>query len=74
MLVCSQKAESPEPFCDLLYLVFADNCKKLGLVFDDVVGIVEIINSRDVKVQVSVCDMVPDLGWSICPTFSVVLY
>ncbi|NXP33449.1 CAP1 protein, partial [Leiothrix lutea] len=30
-----------------------DNCKKLGLVFDDVVGIVEIINSRDVKVQVS---------------------
>ncbi|XP_051494220.1 adenylyl cyclase-associated protein 1 isoform X3 [Apus apus] len=28
-----------------------DNCKKLGLVFDDVVGIVEIINSRDVKVQ-----------------------
>ncbi|CAB1321053.1 unnamed protein product [Coregonus sp. 'balchen'] len=29
-----------------------DNCKKLGLVFDDVVGIVEIINCRDVKVQV----------------------
>ncbi|KFQ50900.1 Adenylyl cyclase-associated protein 1, partial [Pelecanus crispus] len=29
-----------------------DNCKKLGLVFDDVVGIVEIINSRDVKIQV----------------------
>ncbi|XP_060114634.1 adenylyl cyclase-associated protein 1 [Heteronotia binoei] len=29
-----------------------DNCKKLGLVFDDVVGIVEIINSRDVQVQV----------------------
>ncbi|OXB77778.1 UNVERIFIED_CONTAM: hypothetical protein H355_000533 [Colinus virginianus] len=29
-----------------------DNCKKLGLVFDDVVGIVEIINSRDIKVQV----------------------
>uniref|UniRef100_A0A2K6TAH6 Adenylyl cyclase-associated protein n=1 Tax=Saimiri boliviensis boliviensis TaxID=39432 RepID=A0A2K6TAH6_SAIBB len=29
-----------------------DNSKKLGLVFDDVVGIVEIINSRDVKVQV----------------------
>ncbi|XP_058684647.1 adenylyl cyclase-associated protein 1-like, partial [Poecile atricapillus] len=28
-----------------------DKCKKLGLVFDDVVGIVEIIN-RDVKVQV----------------------
>ncbi|XP_033013623.1 adenylyl cyclase-associated protein 1 [Lacerta agilis] len=29
-----------------------DNCKKLGLVFDDVVGIVEIINSRDIQVQV----------------------
>ncbi|XP_018560726.1 LOW QUALITY PROTEIN: adenylyl cyclase-associated protein 1 [Lates calcarifer] len=29
-----------------------DNCKKVGLVFDDVVGIVEIINCRDVKVQV----------------------
>ncbi|XP_020655784.3 adenylyl cyclase-associated protein 1 [Pogona vitticeps] len=29
-----------------------DNCRKLGLVFDDVVGIVEIINSRDVQVQV----------------------
>ncbi|XP_041810608.1 adenylyl cyclase-associated protein 1 [Chelmon rostratus] len=29
-----------------------DNCKKMGLVFDDVVGIVEIINSKDVKVQV----------------------
>lgn len=29
-----------------------DNCKKTGLVFDDVVGIVEIINCRDVKIQV----------------------
>ncbi|XP_053303022.1 adenylyl cyclase-associated protein 1 [Pleuronectes platessa] len=29
-----------------------DNCKKMGLVFDNVVGIVEIINCRDVKVQV----------------------
>ncbi|XP_061617004.1 adenylyl cyclase-associated protein 1-like [Phyllopteryx taeniolatus] len=29
-----------------------DNCKKMGLVFDDVVGIVDIINCRDVKVQV----------------------
>lgn len=29
-----------------------DNCKKVGLVFDDVVGIVEVINCRDVKVQV----------------------
>ncbi|KAM3934174.1 adenylyl cyclase-associated protein 1 isoform 1-T4 [Leptodactylus fuscus] len=29
-----------------------DNCKKLGLVFEHAVGIVEIINARDVKVQV----------------------
>ncbi|CAL8292478.1 unnamed protein product [Merluccius merluccius] len=29
-----------------------DNCKKLGLVFDDVVGIVEVINCQNVKVQV----------------------
>lgn len=33
--------------------ITVDNCKKLGLVFDDVVGIVEIINSKDVKVQVT---------------------
>ncbi|XP_034609874.1 adenylyl cyclase-associated protein 1 [Trachemys scripta elegans] len=32
--------------------ITVDNCKKLGLVFDDVVGIVEIINCRDIKVQV----------------------
>nr|XP_033811569.1 adenylyl cyclase-associated protein 1 isoform X2 [Geotrypetes seraphini] len=32
--------------------ITVDNCKKLGLVFDDTVGIVEIINSKDVKVQV----------------------
>nr|XP_006631262.1 PREDICTED: adenylyl cyclase-associated protein 1 [Lepisosteus oculatus] len=32
--------------------ITVDNCKKLGLVFDDVVGIVEVINSRDVKIQV----------------------
>lgn len=62
MLVCLQKAESPQPFCELLCLVFADNCKKLGLVFDDVVGIVEIINSRDVKVQVSVCVLLSARG------------
>nr|XP_019960091.1 PREDICTED: adenylyl cyclase-associated protein 1-like [Paralichthys olivaceus] len=29
-----------------------DNCKKSGLVFDDVVGIVDIINCKDVKIQV----------------------
>ncbi|MBN3305879.1 adenylyl cyclase-associated protein 1 [Amia ocellicauda] len=32
--------------------IIIDNCRKLGLVFDDVVGIVEIINCRDVKIQV----------------------
>ncbi|XP_068948567.1 adenylyl cyclase-associated protein 2 isoform X2 [Petaurus breviceps papuanus] len=29
-----------------------DNCKKFGLVFDDVVGIVEVINSKDIQIQV----------------------
>ncbi|XP_072304389.1 adenylyl cyclase-associated protein 1-like [Eucyclogobius newberryi] len=29
-----------------------DNCKKTGLVFDNVVGIVEVINCRDIKIQV----------------------
>lgn len=29
-----------------------DQCKKVGLVFEDAVGIVEIINCKDVKVQV----------------------
>ncbi|XP_075995759.1 adenylyl cyclase-associated protein 1 [Genypterus blacodes] len=29
-----------------------DNCKKIGLVFNDVVGIVEVINCRDAKIQV----------------------
>ncbi|XP_062925972.1 adenylyl cyclase-associated protein 2-like isoform X1 [Mobula hypostoma] len=29
-----------------------DSCKKLGLVFENVVGIVEIINSRNVEIQV----------------------
>ncbi|XP_007906941.1 adenylyl cyclase-associated protein 1 [Callorhinchus milii] len=32
--------------------IIVDNCKKLGLVFEDVVGIVEVINCRDVKIQV----------------------
>ncbi|XP_067857762.1 adenylyl cyclase-associated protein 2 [Heptranchias perlo] len=32
--------------------ITVDSCKKLGLVFDNVVGIVEIINSRDVQIQV----------------------
>ncbi|XP_056281840.1 adenylyl cyclase-associated protein 1 [Pseudoliparis swirei] len=37
---------------DKLNSIIIDNCKKVGLVFDDVVGIVEIINCRDVKIQV----------------------
>ncbi|XP_051992500.1 adenylyl cyclase-associated protein 2-like [Xyrauchen texanus] len=32
--------------------IIVDNCKKLGLVFDNVVGIAEIINSKDVQLQV----------------------
>ena len=34
-------------------MVFLDNCKKFGLVFDNVVGIVEVINSKDIQMQVS---------------------
>ncbi|XP_075069210.1 adenylyl cyclase-associated protein 2 [Mixophyes fleayi] len=33
--------------------IIIDNCTKLGLVFDDVVGIVEVINSKDVQIQVT---------------------
>ncbi|CAM4510961.1 adenylyl cyclase-associated protein 2 [Caretta caretta] len=29
-----------------------DNCRKFGLAFDNVVGIVEVINSRDIQIQV----------------------
>nr|XP_015212878.1 PREDICTED: adenylyl cyclase-associated protein 2-like [Lepisosteus oculatus] len=32
--------------------IIVDNCQKLGLIFNNVVGIVEIINSRDVQIQV----------------------
>lgn len=32
----------------------SDNCKKFGLVFDNVVGIVEVINSRDIQIQVNI--------------------
>lgn len=32
-----------------LFFVFLDNCKKFGLVFDNVVGIVEVINSKDIQ-------------------------
>lgn len=32
--------------------LLSDNCKKLGLVFENVVGIVEIINSKAVQLQV----------------------
>ena len=37
----------------LFCFVFLDNCKKFGLVFDNVVGIVEVINSKDIQMQVS---------------------
>ncbi|XP_043921663.1 adenylyl cyclase-associated protein 2-like [Protopterus annectens] len=32
--------------------IIIDNCQKLGLVFDNVVGIVEVINSKDIQIQV----------------------
>ncbi|XP_056255167.1 adenylyl cyclase-associated protein 2 [Seriola aureovittata] len=32
--------------------IIVDNCKKLGLVFENVVGIVEIINSKAIQLQV----------------------
>ncbi|XP_014843967.1 PREDICTED: adenylyl cyclase-associated protein 2 [Poecilia mexicana] len=32
--------------------IIVDNCKKLGLVFENAVGIVEIINSRSIQLQV----------------------
>lgn len=35
-----------------ILLPVLDNCKKLGLVFENVVGIVEIINSKSVQLQV----------------------
>lgn len=35
-----------------LYQFLLDNCRKLGLVFENVVGIVEIINSKAVQLQV----------------------
>lgn len=31
----------------------SDNCKKLGMVFENVVGIVEVINSKAIQLQVS---------------------
>lgn len=42
-------------YARLLELPFShlDNCKKFGLVFDNVVGIVEVINSKDIQIQVS---------------------
>lgn len=40
-------------FSEVLFVFFLDNCKKFGLVFDNVVGIVEVINSKDIQMQVS---------------------
>lgn len=42
------------PFLFMIFF-FLDNCKKFGLVFDNVVGIVEVINSRDIQIQVNIC-------------------
>ena len=39
--------------CLCHFFVSTDNCKKLGLVFENAVGIVEIINSKSVQLQVS---------------------
>lgn len=40
------------PFSFMIAFIL-DNCKKFGLVFDNVVGIVEVINSRDIQIQVN---------------------
>ena len=42
------------PFLFMIISIL-DNCKKFGLVFDNVVGIVEVINSRDIQIQVNIC-------------------
>lgn len=39
-------------FIRIMTTFILDNCKKFGLVFDNVVGIVEVINSRDIQIQV----------------------
>lgn len=41
------------PFLFMIVFI-SDNCKKFGLVFDNVVGIVEVINSRDIQIQVNI--------------------
>lgn len=50
---------------------FPDNCKKMGLVFDHVVGIVEIINCKDVKVQVCVMSVSTPVSMSTAETASL---
>lgn len=40
-------------FSGVFFFFSSDNCKKFGLVFDNVVGIVEVINSKDIQMQVS---------------------
>lgn len=42
----------PDSDIPFIFLHLLDNCKKLGLVFENVVGIVEIINSKAVQLQV----------------------
>lgn len=44
----------PDAHIHFILLHLLDNCKKLGLVFENVVGIVEIINSKAVQLQVRI--------------------
>lgn len=45
---------SDDSFSFYLCFLASDNCKKLGLVFENVVGIVEIINSKAIQLQVRI--------------------
>ena len=61
--------------------VSSDNCKKLGLVFENVVGIVEIINSNSIQLQVSgalitwrvpyECEWTEWIDWTVYTTDTV---
>ncbi len=52
--------------------LLTDNCKKLGLVFDNVVGIVEIINSRDIQLRLDV-NVCAEVYWSVSDLYSGLL-
>ena len=36
----------------VLYMYFADNCKRVGVVFEDVISACEMINCQSIQVQV----------------------